>query len=248
MRIAALYDIHGNLDALEAVLADVEAANPDLILLGGDVVMGPFPAQTLDLLLALKRPVECIRGNTDRELIVAPAPREVDPWRERRQWVARQLTPRHRAWLAGLPTTAAFDVTGLGPTLFCHGTPRSDEEIITRITHEDRLHEVLDCATQGVIVCGHVHVQYDRRAAGKRIVNAGSVGFPFEREPGAYWAMLGPDVELRHTAYDVARAVDRIKASPFPDAAEFVEKALLSPLSPDQASEQFERMATGAHA
>ena len=243
MRIAALYDIHGNLDALEAVLAAVEVEGPDLILLGGDIVMGPFPAETADRLLSMTRPVERIRGNTDRLVLTPPAPGEAQFWKESRVWVAERLTPRHRDWLENMPTTKSFDLHGLGPTIFCHGTPRSDEEIITPITSDERLGEILAAVQEPVVVVGHVHVQYDRRAAGKRIVNVGSVGMPYERARGAYWAMLGPDVELRRTDYDIAHAVDRIAGSGFPATDDFV-KNLIAPPSPDEVSERFERLAT----
>lgn len=246
MRIAALYDIHGNLDALEAVLEEVEAAAPDLILLGGDVVLGPFPAETLDRLLALQRPVTWIRGNTDR-VVVAPTIPEGDPWRDRIAWVAERLTPERRARIAGWPTTVTHEVEGLGPTVFCHGTPRDDAEIITPITTEERLREIMAGVEEPVVVGGHVHVQYDRLAAGKRIVNAGSVGMPYEHQRGACWALLGPGVQHRRTSYDLARAAERIRACGIPRAEDLVT-TLLTPPTPEEVSERFERMATAARA
>jgi predicted phosphodiesterase len=247
MRIAALYDIHGNVDALEAVLREVEAESPDLILLGGDIVMGPFPVETIDRLLGVARPVERIRGNTDRLVLTPPAPGEAPFWKESRVWVAECLTPAHRSWLTDMPTTKSFEVEGLGATIFCHGTPRSDDEIITPVTSEERLAGILAAVEEPVVVGGHVHVQYDRRAAGKRIINAGSVGMPYERQRGAYWAMLGPDVDLRRTDYDLAQTVSHIAESGFPAIEEFV-KNLVSPPPPEAVSERFERMATGAKA
>jgi predicted phosphodiesterase len=249
MRIAALYDIHGNVDALEAVLADAARAGAEQVLLGGDVVMGPFPAEVMARLRRLPRECEALRGNTDR-VVAAPTIDESDPWKDRIAWVAGRLSPAERAWLAKLPTTISLVVDGLGPTLFYHGTPRSDSEIITRLTPEERLREVFADVAEDVVLGGHVHVQDDRRAAGKRVVNAGSVGAPYEDAPGAYWALLGaPGVplELRHTRYDVARAAERVLASGMPGAADFA-KNMLTPMSPESASARFERMAEEARA
>src|SRR5262245_31179904 len=171
MRIAALYDIHGNRPALEAVLEEVDRIRPDLILVGGDVALGPMPRETLDMLMARGDGVRFIRGNCDREMVEAhrvggsgdQAERPKKPWSERTEWAARQCTPEQRALLAELPTTLALNVDGLGPTLFCHGSPRSDDEILTAVTPETRLEEVLRGVTQPLVVSGHTHVQYDRK-------------------------------------------------------------------------------------
>lgn len=203
MRVAALYDIHGNLPALEAVLSDLETVTPDLVVVGGDAVLGPFPRETLETLLALDERARFVRGNTDRIL---------------GDFVADALTPEQRAFLAGLPLTMSLEVDGLGSVLFCHASPRSDEEIVTRLSPETRLAPMLEGVAEEVVVGGHTHVQFDRRAAGKRMVNAGSVGMPYEDGPGAYWALLGPDVELRRTAYDLEAAAERIAVSGYPDA------------------------------
>src|SRR5881628_2048949 len=129
MRVAALYDIHGNLRALEAVLAEVERFAPDRILVGGDIALGPMPRETLERLGSLAEPVTYIRGNCDR--MMAEAGGGDSPWGERTRWAAARCTPIQLGLLGGLPTTATLDVEGLGPTLFCHGSPRSDEEILT---------------------------------------------------------------------------------------------------------------------
>ncbi len=109
---------------------------------------------------------------------------------------------------SGFAAGVVFDVDGLGLTLFCHGSPRSDTEIITTATTDERLRGILGGVEQRTVVGGHTHRQFDRRVDGWRVVNAGSVGMPYEGRPGAYcWALLGPGVELRRTAYDVDRAV-----------------------------------------
>jgi putative phosphoesterase len=241
-RVAALYDVHGNLPALEAVLAEVAGERPELVVVGGDLVVGPMPRPSLEALLELGDRVLFIRGNTDRAVL---KPIE-DGWRERYLWVRDQLTEEQVAAIAEWPETAVVEVEGLGPTLFCHGSPRSDEEILTRATPPERLRPILAGIEEAVVVCGHTHVQFDRTWEGKRLVNAGSVGMPYEGRPGAHWALLGPDVELRRTSYDFEEAADRVRVSGMPDAEQFAADYVLSAHTADEATEQFERMATGS--
>jgi predicted phosphodiesterase len=197
LHVAALYDIHGNLPALDAVLTEVDAA--DLILIGGDAVAGPWPAETLERLRGLGERVRFIRGNADRELsseLPGRAPPEVI------DFARKQLTKEQLGFLGTLPLTESLDVDGLGPVLFCHATPRSDEEILTRISAEERWRDALAGVDEPTVVCGHTHVQFDRRIGDVRLVNSGSVGMPYEDKPGAYWTLLGPDIELRRTDYE----------------------------------------------
>ena len=247
MRAAALYDIHGNVHALEAALADVEEASPDVVLVGGDVVLGPFPSETLEHLDRLGDRAVFIRGNTDRVLVEPPIEATVpSPWPERQAWVRGQLSKEQLARFARLSDTCVLDVDALGEVLFCHGSPRSDEEIVTRVTSPERLSGILSGVEQRVVVCGHTHVQFDRVLGGVRIVNPGSVGMPYEDEPGAYWALFGPDVELRRTPYDLERAASAVRSTAFPSADEFADEHILHPASAEEATEHFERMAAGA--
>ena len=127
--------------------------------------------------------------------------------------------------------------------MFCHGSPRGDEEILTRATPEERLRQALASVTEDVVVCGHTHMQFDRVVAGKRVVNAGSVGMPYEGRPGAYWALLGPDVNLRRTTYDVEAAANLIRSTDFPGADEFASDNVLHPPTADEVTDFFERLA-----
>lgn len=231
MRVAALYDVHGNLPALEAVLADVEREDVDRIVFGGDVVSGPWPAQTLERVLALGERALVVLGNADRDL---------EPWRRER------LGDADHELVLAWPLTVELDVDGLGRVLFCHATPRSDEEIVTRITPEERLRSIFEEVDADVVVHGHVHVAYDRRAAGLRIVNPGSVGLPYEKRPGAYWAILGPDVDHRRTEYDVGAMVDGARALGFPKLGDYVVPSQIEPIGPDEATRHFEQLADGA--
>ncbi len=243
MSVAALYDVHGNLPALEATLAEVEAIGVDVVVVGGDVAIGPMPQGSLRRLLELGERALFLRGNGDREIASDQAGTGGGLWAERTRWSAAQLERGQRAWLAGLPDTQTLVVDGLGPVLFCHGSPRSDEEILTAISPEERVAAALAGVAEEVVVCGHTHVQFDRPVAGKRLVNAGSVGMPYAARPGAYWALLGPGVELRRTAYDVEAAADAIRVSGFPEAGALAAGNVLAVPSAEEATEQFERLA-----
>jgi putative phosphoesterase len=247
MKIAALYDIHGNLPALDAVLKEVEQEHPDLILVGGDIVPGPMPRAALERLLVLGDKVHYIRGNCEREVVAAfdgllPRPGMSAEVIETTRWTAEQLERSQRDFLAQLPEQAVFNVDGLGEVLFCHGSPRSDEEIFTVATPEERLRTIFTGVGQRVVVCGHTHMQFDRTVDGTRIVNAGSVGMPYG-EPGAYWLLLGPEVTLRRTLYDLEDAAARIRASDYPQAQDFAENNVLKPETEAEVIALFESMA-----
>jgi len=228
MRVAALYDIHGNLPALEAVLAEVDA---DVILVGGDVVAGPWPAETLERLLELGERARFIRGNADREVYETHT-KGLAP-QEAMEFVRERLSGEQLDLLRTWPLTVSLEVAGLGRVLFCHATARSDEQILTRISAEERWRDALEGIAEGTVVCGHTHVQFERRIAGTRLVNSGSVGMPYEDEPGAYWAELGPDVELRRTVYEP----DDIAGSGWPEQ--------WPTATPEAATEFFEGLSLG---
>jgi putative phosphoesterase len=232
VRIAALYDIHGNLPALEAVLAEVDAAGVDRVLVGGDVVAGPFPAECLEALDALGERVSYVRGNADREVLAGG---EGD-----RSWCLQALGPEHARRTAEWPLTVTLDADGLGPVLFCHATPRSDEAFLTSLTPDEAVAEELSGVAEDVVVYGHIHVQYERGER-PRLVNPGSVGWPHERKPGAFWALFGPEVEFRRTDYDVDAAVSLIAATGYPQA-EFMVDTLRYPPTPEEATEHFEKL------
>ena len=252
-RVAALYDIHGNLPALDAVLSELDVFDPDLIVIGRDIALGPMPGEALDRLSGLDRDLLWLQGNADRELVrrfhagpasTARGSREL--CQSLSAWAAGRLSLQHRDLLAQLPPTLSVDIERLGPVLFCHGSPRSDEEMITAISSEERLQDILRDVEQPVMVCGHTHHQFDRRAAGKRIVNAGSIGMPYEGVSGvACWALLGPDVELRQTPYDFVEACDGIRHSGFAAADELIAY-LASPPSAREVANLFESAASEA--
>jgi putative phosphoesterase len=182
MRVAVLYDIHGNLPALEAVLRDVREADVDQLVVGGDVVPGPMPRETIDCLLDLDIPAQFIQGNGDREVLaqIATGGSAVpQQFREMMRWVGDQLSSKHQRLLAGWPKTLSISVQGLHEVLFCHATPRNDTEIFTALTAEESLLPVFDGLKAPLVICGHTHMQFERTIGPTQVVNAGSVGMPF---------------------------------------------------------------------
>jgi predicted phosphodiesterase len=251
-RVAALYDLHGNLPALRAVLAELAGEEVDRIVIGGDVANGPLPAETLDELLRLDRPVSYVMGNGDLEVAAAYDGEELaasvldeSPAARSSVFAAARISSRHRELIGSFQPTVTLEIDGLGSVLFCHGSPRSDIEIITTLTPEERLGEIL--ATDGnppTIVGGHTHRQFDRTAYRWRFINAGSVGMPYEGRAGAFWALLGPEVELRRTDYDLSGALEQLRAGGFDDLDEMFEESLLNPMDPDQVAQLFEQGVT----
>ena len=246
MRILALYDIHGNIDALEAVLADPRAAEPDLVVIGGDTVPGPFCRECLDRLQSLAAPTSWVRGNGEREVAAAAAdpgaePDPTDDVQAAAHATATRLGPDRARPLGELPLAVQHD-----GVLFCHATPRRDDEMITRISPDERLADALTGVTASLVVAGHTHQQDDRTAGTVRFVNAGSVGLPYEGNGAACWLWIEDGVpDLRTTAYDATAAGNRMlgTGSPFADS---IKAALIDPLDPAEITTLFEGQATNA--
>ncbi len=220
-----LSDIHGVLPALRAVLAEPDVRAASRIVLTGDIAAGPMPVETLDLLTSLGERVVWVRGNADRELVTmargrpAPIPDPVSPW------AAAQLSARHVELLDRLPHPVTLDVAGFGPVLFCHGSPRDDDDVVLVDSSVDRWAAVLADVPAEVrtVVCGHTHMPFQRLVDGRQIVNPGSVGMPYGR-PGPHWALLSAgQVQLRRTIVDLDRIADEIVAtSGYPDVESWV--------------------------
>jgi putative phosphoesterase len=252
-RVAAIYDIHGNLPALEVVLAELESVKPDLIVVGGDVVAGPMPTEVIDRLVTLRYDICFVRGNADREVVASYDERlhadpidVADPAERVAAYVASRIDCEHRDRLASFAERLIVEVEGVGQVLFCHGSPRSDEEIVSAATTEGRLQGILTGVDQDLVVCGHTHAQFDRRVGAKRVVNAGSVGMPYQGKPvGAFWLLLGAgSVSLRRSDYGLDRTVRQIRATGYPDA-EYMVEILLEPPDPERVADFFEQRAAG---
>lgn len=235
-QVAVLSDVHGVLPALTAVLAEPDVAAAELIVLTGDVASGPQPVQTIDLLLSLGDRVVWVGGNCERELVDAARGHAVaEPISA---WAGAQLRADQVTLLDGLPRSVTLEVRGLGEVLFCHATPRDDEEFVLVDSPLDRWAEVLDGAPD-TVVCGHTHMPYVRLADRRTIVNPGSVGMPYGTT-GAHWALLGgadgPAIQLRRTLFDRASAADAIDAEcAFPGVAEWTRYFVREPASDTEA-------------
>jgi predicted phosphodiesterase len=248
VRVAAIYDIHGNLPALEAVLDEIRQAGVDQIVVGGDVLPGPMPRETIDYLRRIEIPTHFIYGNGDRETLERMRGvetewyrRSPEPWREPVRWNAEQLGADDEKLLASWPATMHLQIPGIGGVLFCHATPRNDTEIFTRVTSEDRLLPMFTDVNADIVVCGHTHMQFERTVGTTRVLNAGSVGMPFGK-PGAYWLLLGTNAELQRTDYDVVKGAERIRRTGYPQAEEFAARNVLNPPSETQMLEAFSRV------
>src|SRR3954452_20011809 len=251
MRIATLCDIHGNLPALEAVLAEVELLDVDAIVVGGDVVPGPFMAETVDRLRALGDRARFVMGNGDREVVEAfdagVRPEDADDgFRRFTAWCAAQIDRSHRDFLASFEPVVRLPVDDLGPVLFCHGSPRSDTEVITQITPPERLAPMLAGVEEPVVVCGHTHHQFVLEADGTRVVNAGAVGMPYQGAAAAFWLLLGPEIDLRRTDYDIDGTLELLRATGAPDIDDvMLHDSLVDPVTADAVARFFEDSASG---
>ena len=242
MRVAALFDIHGNLPALDAVLDEIRQIGVDRIVVGGDVLPGPLPRETMARLLALQIPTQFIYGNGDLAILAqmkATDPSSVSYWGttsgaplpeqfgELFRWTGRQVR-EYQDVLESWPLTTTVEIDGLGTVLFCHATPRNEVEIFTRLTPKERLLPVFAGVEASVVVCGHTHMQFDRMVGGLRVVNAGSVGMPFATT-GADWLLLGPGIELRKTNYDLAATAEQFRRTEYPMVEEMAVRYILNP-------------------
>jgi putative phosphoesterase len=243
-RVAVIADVHGNATALEAVLDDLERERPDLLISCGDLTWGPQPLETIEILGRWNGPVLHVRGNADRNLVelaeqlaggqaVDATPRE--------RWMVQAHGARGRDLLQTFSAHVAVHVEGLGSVLCCHGSPRSDEELITSATDEGRLRESMAAVDADVVVTAHTHVRHERTALGRTLLNPGSVGMPYEGAPGAYWALLGPGVDFRRSEYDLEEAAARYRASGDPLVDDMIE-LLISPPTPAEVVEHAERL------
>jgi predicted phosphodiesterase len=232
VRIAALYDVHGNLPALEAVLEELERKGvADEVVVGGDVLWGPLQTECLELLQEVG--ATFVSGNCERAVLSPDS--DID------RWCGERLAESERVFVASWPLTVERDVEGVGSVVFCHATPHDDETILTRITPDEAVSAALAGVHGAVVVGGHTHVQFDRLVpGGPRLVNAGSVGLPYEGTEGAYWALVGPDIELRRTAYDVERAIVELRTTTFPRFDEVFARSLRGEVTAVEATTEFE--------
>lgn len=233
MRVAALFDVHGNLPSLEAVLGELAGLDPDLLVFGGDVAAGGLPRETVELLRSLDG-ARFVSGNCDRYMLERTEPGPLTGW------AGEQLDAAQRDFLASFePSLVADDV------LYCHATPHDDEPFVTVLTSDELAAEIIGEVEQPMVVIGHTHSQFDRRLGRVRLVNAGSVGMPYEDAPGAYWVLVDDgEPELRRTDYDLDTAARRIRAGGWSEAERWVEENLLTVPTAVEAAEHWESQRT----
>jgi diadenosine tetraphosphatase ApaH/serine/threonine PP2A family protein phosphatase len=223
--LAVLYDIHGNLPALEAVLEDVHAQGAGRFLLGGDyAAFGAWPAQTVARLDELQD-TTWIRGNWDRWQIEPDEMPDVEVVQGAGRAVLAELDEPTISRLGALPETVTID-----GALFCHASPTSDMRPFSP-TPDETDAELLAGVIERRVVFGHTHLQFRRTAGdGIELVNPGSVGLPFDGDTRAAYALAHPDgrVELRRVAYDHRRvaAALRTRGEPWAESiASRIERA-----------------------
>jgi predicted phosphodiesterase len=228
--VAVLSDVHANVPALRAVLAEPDVRRADYVVFNGDLTWGVDPVGTVALVRSLGNRAVCVRGNGERYVrhIATGRYRAESP---RQEWVPARHDATSLAFVGSFPFSVVVDVVGLGPVRFCHGSPRSDNEAVTPDTPEARFRELTAGIAEEVLVTGHTHLQFDRTVAGRRSVNPGSVGLPYHLAgPGlAYWALLGPDVALRRTGYDVQEEVAAVRAAEDPKQDQIIGMLLTPP-------------------
>ena len=239
MRIAVLADIHGNVPALRAVLAELDRDPVDAIVVAGDVAAGPMVREALELLAARPEPVHWVSGNSEREALAVydGAGHSDDSTGRAADWSARALDERWRAELGSWPISLVLD-----GVCFCHGSPRRDDENLTLVTPVDTIAEALGGTSERLVVGGHTHQQMVRELPdGRTYANAGSVGIPYEGRPGAFWMIVedGKPV-LRATDYDLYAALAELRSSGFPDVEDQLTESLVDPVDPDWVAAFFE--------
>ena len=238
MRIATLYDIHGNLPALEAVLAEIETEQVDAIVVGGDAIAGPMPNAVLDRLKMIETPVHYIVGNGESEVLRylagEPIAALTPAGEEGAIGVGDRLSEANKAFIRGWSFSVKFKSPHFGDILFCHATPHNNTHVFTKQSEPSKIEAVFSGVIADLVVCGHTHMQYDLDVAGKRVVNSGSVGMPFG-EPGAHWLIIGETIEFRNTEFDRKAAAEIIRQSKAPDPEAFIEGQIFGTPAEEQA-------------
>ena len=227
--VAVLSDVHGVLPVLDAVLAESDVGAADLVVVTGDLAAGPMPVEVLDRLVALGERCVLVRGNADRELVEV-ARGAVSEYPES-TWAGGQLRTDQVELLDRLPHPVVVEVDGFGPVLFCHGTPRDDNEVVLVDSRLEWWAEVFADLPEDVrtVVCGHTHMPFTRLVDQRLVVNSGSIGMPYGRAGGS-WALLADgQVSLRQTPIDVNAACAEIEArSGYPGRAAWADEYVRS--------------------
>jgi diadenosine tetraphosphatase ApaH/serine/threonine PP2A family protein phosphatase len=237
--LACLADVHGNTAALAAVLASEDFAQADAVAFLGCTTTGPDPRGVLERCADLNMPVFHLAGNGERRVLelsrgVRPVEREVD------EWLVAAHGDDGLATIGSWPCGLRIAHEPTGGVRLCHGSPRSDIELLTSLTGDDRLRAATAGVQEPVVLHGHTHVQYRHNVVGKVIAGAGSVGLPYAAGPGARWALISDQVRLVVTPYDLDRAEALIAATGYP--ADAYLKTLREPPNPEAKTADAEKL------
>ena len=246
MKIATIYDIHANPTALLSVLKDIQNYEVDLIVIGGDVIAGPFPTETLTILTEIKTPTKFILGNAESEVIRYINGKPVNGLsnraNEEAKWVANQISSSHKTFIKNWSKTFQAVIKEVGTVLFCHATPGSDIEIFTRISSNQRILKLFDGVRASIIICGHTHMPFDLKFGKSRIINSGSVGMPFGTNQ-ASWLLIDQQINFMTTSYDIQMAAQLISTSNYPYKESFIRNNVLNVPEEQKALNMLESMA-----
>ena len=227
-------DVHGNAVAFEAVLQEIRADPPDLVVVNGDLSWGPEPEETMALADDLENAV-FVRGNAESALLRRTADSDTD------RWMLERHSAERLAQIESFAGAVSVEVAGIGSVFVCHGSPRGDQELVTPETPDERMQALLAGTRLDVLVTAHVHLQFERTVLGITSMNAGSVGLQYGGTPAAYWAEIGPEIRLRRTEYDLDEAERRTRKSGIPTADRIVQ-TLREPPSAEEVIEHAERL------
>lgn len=233
MKIACLFDIHGNWPALHWVLTELSQLNIDQIIVGGDIVSGPMPKETMETLFQIKDKIIWIGGNGDDDVLAAlsnqPFNKNLSEYgRIVSMWVAHKLGPEFEIFLKGLPIRYNLFTAEYGRMCFCHATPESKEEIFTPATNEAIMKELFKRIDYDIVICGHTHIQFERVVNSVRILNAGSVGMPFSGHHGADWILITSEgIAFKNTQYDNLKAREILARTNYPNITNFIDQNII---------------------
>ncbi len=229
MRLAIMSDIHGNLTALEAVLAGIAARGPfDALGVAGDICeWGPQPAAALARVRGLGCPV--VQGNTDRNVVTTDeawlrAIGKSDNSIKGLAWTRAQIGVAGADYLAGLPFAHTYHGPNGQDVLMVHANPRDMDTHLDPDASEDEVRALLGDTTAAVVVFGHLHTPYVRRVAGRLLVDVSSVGYPRDGDRRAAYAILtwdghdGWQATIERVPYDLEAAAAAFHASGMPRA------------------------------
>jgi predicted phosphodiesterase len=228
-RVAVLSDVHGNLPALNACLADVERQDVEAVLFLGDFTWGPQPREVLSRVESLGMPSWFVMGNAERDAIeIAAGTRAPDGQND--LWMVGAHGADGIATISTYSPAIHIRVSGIGDIRLCHGSPRSDVELLTPETPPERIARACVGVDDPIVGHGHTHVQYQRQVGERTVFGPGSVGLPYGTDgvPGARWALLADGIDLRVTSYDIEDAIATAHDVHYP-GADTVETMLRTP-------------------